>query len=71
MGLSNLRARVEALGGVLQVESTPGERDDGSGDVPVLTGPGGVRTFDPCVESRDGASLPHVREVFRRGPPVP
>jgi signal transduction histidine kinase len=25
MGLSNLRARVEALGGVLQVESTPGE----------------------------------------------
>ena len=25
MGLSNLRARVETLGGVLQVESTPGE----------------------------------------------
>ena len=25
MGLSNLRERVESLGGVLQVESTPGE----------------------------------------------
>jgi signal transduction histidine kinase len=25
MGLNNLRERIESLGGVLQVESTPGE----------------------------------------------
>ena len=58
MGLRNLRERAETLGGRLEIESTPGRRDDRPGDVPVLSpaDPSTARFGLPSSDDRAEAS---------------
>ena len=59
MGLRNLRERAESLGGVLEVESTPGRRDDGPSDAPGLSS-----------GARPGSGLPSFAMTEPKRPPL-
>jgi len=62
MGLNNLRERVESLGGVLEVESTPWRRDDRSSDASALTRvPREYGPSTPAPRAEPPHHGPHVR----------